>query len=375
MTPQLNDTYDVVVVGMGPAGSLSAHQLAQAGLTVLGVERATFPRYKVCGGCLNANALKALRRVGVDLTEVSGPTINRFIGSFGRREVRLPLPGGVAISRASLDAHLAREAGRAGATVCYDTVCSELRRDESTWRVTLDTCEERLHIRARAVVGADGLSGMTRKAGGRFQTEFMENSRVGAGTLLNHAGDYEPGAIYMAVGPSGYVGLTVVEEGCLNVAAALDPKSTRGFGSPALVARSILEHCGLAVPKDLINAPWKGTPPLSQTTRPVSANGLFLLGDAAGYVEPFTGEGMAWALEGARQLAPIIVQAIKTGVAGAEDRWNRRYAQRFSGAQRRCRLISKGLRSTSITVTVAEVLGAMPSLAKPVIAQLNATDE
>lgn len=368
-----NGGYDVAVIGMGPGGGLAARQLALSGARVVAMDRSSFPRYKVCGGCLNARALHELQRAGLDVKTLGGEAIDRFECGLGQRRVAIGLPAGCAVSRERLDAFLATAAADAGADVQLGTKCSALERENDGWLLRLESGAENRNVRAGYVIVAEGLSGGVRRQVKSFRTTVGRSSRIGAGTLLSGAAGYEPGTIYMAVGREGYVGLTVVEDGRLNVAAALDAGLIRANGSPADLARSIIESCDFPVPPGFAAAAWKGTPPLTQRTWPVAADGAFLLGDASGYVEPFTGEGMAWALEGALELAEIMVNGLQTAATDMETAWNRHYQRRFAGSQRRCRWIARGLRSRAVTVTVAEVLRAMPGLAQPVIANLNAT--
>lgn len=365
---------DVAVIGLGPAGSAAARNLARGGISVVGIERASFPRYKVCGGCLNARALKALRTLGLDPDGLRGVELDRFEGRFGRRRVRLNLPGGLAVSRSRLDAFLADTAADAGARLRFETRCTGLERTASGWRVRTSRAGREAFVQARAVIGADGLSGVTRKASAAFRTTVSRSARIGAGAQLEDPGPFEPGVIYMAVGRGGYVGLTVVEDG-LTVAAALEASLVRETGSPAAAARAILQQCRLSAPPGMDRADWKGTPPLSQRRRPVAADGVYLLGDSAGYVEPFTGEGMAWALEGAVELSRIVAEGLHVGNDTGARRWNAAYRKRFGGAQRRCGWIAAGLRSRVVGGTVAGVLGAMPGLAGPVLANLNTPAE
>ncbi|MEZ6065906.1 MAG: FAD-dependent oxidoreductase [Planctomycetaceae bacterium] len=111
--------WDVVVIGAGPAGCAAAIEAARAGRGVLLVERTTFPRYKVCGGCVNPRALADLADLGcLDAVRATGaPEIDRFRWSAGGRTAEIPLPGGVAISRAALDEILLNSARQAGCTV------------------------------------------------------------------------------------------------------------------------------------------------------------------------------------------------------------------------------------------------------------------
>lgn len=374
MTPLPNEC-EVAVVGLGPAGAMAAMRLAQLGIDVVGMDRSIFPRYKVCGGCLNSRALRSLRQAGIDIDQLGGIGIHRFECAVGRRHLSLDLPNGLAVSRSRLDANLADAARSAGAVLAFGAKCSGLERAGSRWEIEVESDGAVNTLRAGVVVAADGLGGTIRKNHQAFRTVTLKSARIGAGALLEPSSAYEPGAIHMAVGRAGYVGLTVVEDGRLNVAAAFDAGFVRETGSPAHAALSVLQSCRLPIPVDLLEGPWKGTPPLSQRTWPVSAEGLFLLGDSAGYVEPFTGEGMSWALEGGLALSEIIVKVLRNEVTGAEYLWNAAYRRQFRAAQRRCRLISRGLRSPVISATVAGILGAVPALARPVIANLNATAE
>ena len=101
----------------------------------------------------------------------------------------------------------------------------------------------------------------------------------------------------MAVGKGGYVGLVRVEDGGLNAAAAFERRFLRVCGGPAGAASRILSGSGFPAVSAFGEAEWRGTVALTRTTRPVAADRVFLIGDATGYVEPFTGEGMAWALD------------------------------------------------------------------------------
>lgn len=366
---------EVAVVGLGPAGAMAALRLAQSGVDVVGFDRAQFPRYKVCGGCLNARSLDALRAAGLEPTALGGVPITRFEASFKRRRVSLPLPEGLAVSRTRLDAFLADKAAVSGVKTLFGTKCTALERVDDVWKLVLERNGAFETLSARFVIAADGLNGIAAKCCAGFHQTTHRSSRIGAGALLGASKAYESGTIYMAVGARGYVGLTVVENAQINVAAAFEPAFIRECGSPARAASSILDSCGFAVPTDLHEAAWRGTPPLTQQTRPVAANGLFLVGDAAGYVEPFTGEGMAWALEGASKLAEVLAKRLAGRTADAESEWKMTYRRSFSPAQRRCSWISKGLRSAAVTATVAGALGALPALATPIIHELNAAAE
>ena len=338
---------DVLVIGAGPAGSVAARELARRGARVRLVDRATFPRPKVCGGCLNAAALAALKAVGLGHVpaDCGAVPLRRVLVAAGRRSAELPLPGGMAVSREALDAALVREAQAAGVTFRPGTTVRTPPADTVT-------------------VLATGLAGSDSRP--------EPHSRLGAGVVVADAPDfYAPGTVYMATGRGGYVGLVRVEDDRLDVAAALDPGFVKSAGGLGPAAEAILASVGWPAVPGLAGRPWKGTPAL--TRRPVAVAGRrwFAVGDAAGYVEPFTGEGMAWAVASAAALAPIALKA----AAGWDDhfiqKWARTHARLVGRRQRVCRVVARVLRSPALTELAVRVLSLLPAAARPVVAALN----
>ena len=116
----IDPDWDAIVIGAGPAGAVTARQLAAAGRKTLLVDRQIFPRGKVCGGYLNGQALSVLASAGLGdaLNEARPAQLHRFVLLAGRRRADLDLPSGVSINRADFDAALARAAVKAGACFC-----------------------------------------------------------------------------------------------------------------------------------------------------------------------------------------------------------------------------------------------------------------
>jgi flavin-dependent dehydrogenase len=114
-----------------------------------------------------------------------------------------------------------------------------------------------------------------------------------------------------------------------------------------------------------------GTVPLTRQLTPVAARGIFVLGDAAGYVEPFTGEGMAWASAGAEAVVPFVKRAVTSPAAATEHEWAHAYAITIGREQRWCRVIARGLRRPAVITTLTALLGRHPGLAAPVLAHLS----
>ena len=123
-------TYDAVVIGAGPAGAVTARELARRGCSVLLVDKAHFPRPKVCGCCVNGAAVKTLARLGLGSVLANGVPLHDVRIAAGRRSARVKLPCGVALSREAFDFALVREAIAAG-VVFRDGVSAELKVGDS----------------------------------------------------------------------------------------------------------------------------------------------------------------------------------------------------------------------------------------------------
>jgi flavin-dependent dehydrogenase len=181
---------------------------------------------------------------------------------------------------------------------------------------------------------------------------------------------FRPGTVYMACGEGGYVGLVRLEDGRLNLAAALDAGRVRAEGGPGAVAARLLADAGWPAPDGLARRAWKGTPALTRKAPRLAAGRVFVLGDAAGYVEPFTGEGMAWALAAGAAVAPLAARAANRRHPELAQEWSRLYA-RVIGRRVVCRATAAVLRRPALTRAVIRMLSRVPGLARPVVRSLG----
>src|SRR5690606_5716068 len=133
--------------------------------------------------------------------------------------------------------------------------------------------------------------------------------------------DAVDGEVTMAIGAGGYVGVASVEGGRVQVAAALDPAYLKAAGGPAPAVRAILASAHIALSSDADGLTWVGTVPLTRRVSTPVARRVFVIGDAASYVEPFTGEGMGWALASAEALVPLVLRAVHTWDVRIEQQW------------------------------------------------------
>jgi flavin-dependent dehydrogenase len=365
--------WDVLVVGAGPAGALTARELARRGQTVLLVDRSAFPRWKVCGSCLNARALSTLAQVGLDslTTKCQAVVLSRLHLAARSRDAVLPLPEGAAVSREAFDAALVQLAIDAGAAFLPETYATLGGIAGDARMVFLRQGPRERLAGGRILVAADGLSGRVLAGEPGIRTVSLHASRIGAGALTSDApASYERGTIYMACGTEGYVGLVRLENDQLDIAAALDRRAMRHAGGPAVLVARMLEEAGWPGIPSLESLAWRGTPALTRRASRVASERLFVVGDSAAYVEPFTGEGMAWALAAAAALAPLAAEAAHNWTPRMAARWTSVFHHTI-GDRRTCRTAAAVLRHPVLTRGVIGILERFPSLGQPVIRRLN----
>jgi flavin-dependent dehydrogenase len=383
----IDETWDCIVIGAGVAGSVAARQAALGGLKTLLVERSSFPRQKVCGACLNHRALHALEAVDL-LPRVQGlgaePIDSFFVKGFGRSFER-SLPPGLAVSRACLDSALleaAEEAGvrvlnRVKANVLPARAHSSLRevRLRTTGEPFAEDCEER-RCAAKVVIAADGLGHPSLRGVEGFDERIASGSKIGLGTHFPASRSaavrqYQIGRIYMAVSEFGYGGIVRVEGGGLNLAAAVDPEFMRQVRTPQAAFAELIRAAEFPeLPLDELD--WKGTPPLTRTTNTVAHDGILVVGDSAGYVEPFTGEGMSWALVGGRQVATAAVKFVRGQSDQANEDWRRDWQQLIRQRQRWCERLAWLLRHPSASRIALSIANRFPNATDRIVNHMNA---
>src|SRR5205823_4250104 len=179
------------------------------------------------------------------------------------------------------------------------------------------------------------------------------------------------GTIFMACGEGGYVGLVRLEDGRLDVAAALDAWLVRRRGGLGSAVAAILASVGWPEIPELSRRTWRGTPALTRQLARLAGPRFFVLGDAAGYVEPFTGEGMAWALASATALTPLAVEAVEEWRPDLARRWQGLHRRLFGPRRRLCSAVTRLLRWPRLVRLAVGVLSWTPFLAAPLVRRLQ----
>jgi flavin-dependent dehydrogenase len=329
---------EVIVVGGGPAGASTAHFLARAGVDVLVLDRAKFPRDKTCAEYLSPQASRILSDMNVlDEIERTSPAHlagmrvrapdghfadGEFVATRGFRPFR---DYGLAVRRTILDGIVLNGARTAGARVEELARVADVTRDETgrVSGVTVIGPGGKTHsLSSRFVVGADGLRSIVGKRLGLTHTSRFFPKRLAL--VAHYRNVRNVGALgEMHVDHKGYFGIVDVGGGLMNVAVVVPMSRAReiGEGRAEFLEQWIASRPHLA--ERFVGAERvedvRATGPFATVSRPAWAPGAALVGDAADFFDPFTGEGMYAALRGGELLAPFIVEALR-GAPQDEDR-------------------------------------------------------
>lgn len=215
-------------------------------------------------------------------------------------------------------------------------------------------------IAARIVVCADGIGGRSlAPLCGEGAWSVEPRSRFGVSATVPYATiDVPPHHLWMMSHADGYVGAVRLPSGDVDIAAALDPAAARRAGGPGALIASVIGHCGrqLSVGSAV---QWRGTPALTRRRAWVARDRVICVGDAAGYIEPFTGEGMSWAIEGAVAAASAAPSIIASGDASS---WASALAATVGVHQRRCRRVATMLRFPRTTMCALRAAARVPGV-------------
>ncbi|WP_020578395.1 geranylgeranyl reductase family protein [Actinopolymorpha alba] len=390
---------DVIVVGAGPAGATTAYHLARTGLDVLLLEKTAFPREKVCGDGLTPRAVKQLVKMGIDTSTEAGWLRNHGLRIYGGgMRLELPWPDlaefpsyGLVRKRTDFDEVLARQAEKAGVRLHERTAVTGPVHDERTGRiigVTVkpakahdpkagkaaakaqpdDAAEARpdeITYRAPLVIAADGNSSRLSVAVGLRR---REDRPMGVAvrtyfTSPRHDDDWleswlelwdgKPGQSNLLPGYGWVFGMG---DGTSNVGLGLLNTST-GFQNADY--RALLKAWLSGMPEewgfvdDHQVGPVRGAAlPMGFNRQPHYARGLMLVGDAGGMVNPFNGEGIAYAMESGELAADIVAQALARPAGSSRERvlasYPRALKDRYGGYYTLGRLFVKAIGNPQI---------------------------
>ncbi len=372
------ENYDVVIVGGGPAGACAAIHLAGGGARVLLCEQKKFPREKLCGEFISPECLDHFARLGVreQMTQANGAWLTETV-FYARGGSRVSVPsewfgsGGayaLGLSRAEMDARLLERARTAGVLVLEETQAAGLLIENGrVGGVQLKNGSDAL-CAVRALVTIDA-TGRTRSLARRIERSTEESrlqkkphARLVAFKAHLAGAHASPGHCEIYCYRGGYGGLSAVENGLSNLCFIAAGKDVRACGGDAeRVMREIV--CGNKRAAQTLSEAHSVTPWLAVSLegfgrrKLVPADGLLAVGDAASFIDPFTGSGMLMALESGELAAEALMRHLPRLREGqplqalATD-FRACYRERFSSRLR----VSAGLRRAAFVPRLAEAM-------------------
>ncbi|HKD80268.1 MAG TPA: NAD(P)/FAD-dependent oxidoreductase [Candidatus Angelobacter sp.] len=346
--------YDLIVAGAGPAGSACAITAARAGVRVLLLEKDRFPRHKVCGEFVSSESLDLLRGL-LGKKTLSPHILVRSARFFvDHKRLRLPVsPAAQCVPRYELDAALFRAAQEAGATTREGTTIQEVRRAGGFAVVTAENS-----FSAKAVVNATGRWSKLRQ----FEVAGKERW-LG---LKAHFREPSPSpSVDLYFFPGGYCGVTPVDADTINACAMVRADLARSLEEvfaqqPELRSRSRAWQPLFAAVT---------TSPLYFREPETEAGGMMLAGDAAGFIDPFAGDGISLALQSGTLAAETIVPFLagKYSWEDALHEYRSAYQKRFAPAFRNAARLRSALAAPKWLRNTALTLANMPGIGKMLV--------
>jgi geranylgeranyl reductase family protein len=337
------DLFDVAIVGAGPAGAACASFCAAAGLDTVIIERERFPREKVCGDCLNPACWPVLGRIGIAEQVCALPHVRldsvEFVGVRGRK-VRIELPrreeAEITVKRSLFDNLLLNRARELGVTVREGSTVTALSKTRAKyWKI--DVVSQT--IAARMLVGADGRNSTVARLRNLLPAPARERVALQAHIPLPR--DFGNRVVLQFL-EQGYSGQAPVNANELNLCLVGSPPTIPSLRKWA-EQNFELSH----------NQPWRTITPLRRAPVAPLQSDLFFIGDAARVVEPFTGEGIYYALRSGEIAANAITDLIR-----GEDRQTtiREFLRDFAAIYRGRLWINRLARAAVLSPKVASVI-------------------
>ena len=351
--------HDALIIGGGPAGATTAWLLARAGWAVALIEKASYPRRKVCGEFISATTLALLHNLGLGeiFQNMAGPPV-REVGLYaGKHRLTAPMPEnnnsglwGRALGREHLDSLLLEGARKAGAEILQPCLATELTRQNGIFICRTDAPGQNpdRELQARVIVSAHGSW-----ESGQLPTQIPKQKPQPHDLLAFKAHftqtELSQGLMPLLAFPGGYGGMVHTDHGRVSLSCCIRRdtlqkiRTQEYYRAGDAVLAHIMKHCD-GVRHALANArmdgAWLSSGPLRPGIRTMYNDGIFAAGNTAGEAHPVVAEGISMAMQGAWLLAELLIENRQKVLSGNTDHighdyalaWRRHFAPRLRNA-------------------------------------------
>ena len=363
-------SYNVIIVGGGLAGLTSAVHLSKKGLSVLLIEKQTYPKHKVCGEYISNEVLPYLSAMGFDPFAHGAKNIVDFtLSTTGSRSISTTLPtGGFSISRYCIDWELSKLAVEYGADIIHESVTAiQFSNDQ----FTVNT-KQNQHYESELVIGSFGKRS---NLDVKMNRSFIKKSSPYLAVKAHYTGPYPETAVGLHNFAGGYCGVSKVEDDNINVCYIADFKSFKkyknidNFQKKVLSENShlntIFENCELVFEKPL------SISQISFSSKQAVEDHILMCGDSAGMIHPLAGNGMSMAIRAA-QMASLQILKYKRGQLRSRaelegsytDLWNKEFATRLKSGHIISNLFKLGIFSEMIMIFLQTFPFLLPHIIK-----------
>lgn len=351
--------YDLIVVGAGPAGSACAITAARAGAKVLLLEKDHFPRQKVCGEFVSPESLGLLHGFMADGQFQSCPEVVSSRIFLDSKILKLPVsPAAQSIPRFDLDPALFAAARNAGVTACEGVAVKDVQRDEIFY---VDTPEGT--YAARAVVNASG-------RWSKLTQYDVAGKEKWIGLKAHFTEPSPPQSVDLYFFPGGYCGVTPVGPNSVNACAMVRANAAHTLEDVFSKEQRLYERSHVWKPLFATVT----TSPLYFRGPKTESDGMFLAGDAAGFIDPFAGDGISLALQSGTLVAQSIVPFLRGSCALEEThlQYQAAYRKRFAPAFRNAARLRSALAAPKWLRSAALAFAAVPGVGRMMVRQTRA---
>ncbi len=361
-----NHSADIIIIGGGLAGLVSAIHLSKAGLAVILIEKNEYPKHKVCGEYISNEVLPYLQQLGADPMTTGAKKISRFLLSTTRGktvEAKLPL-GGFGVSRFTLDYFLLQNAIKNNATVIQETV-SDIHFKNDSFKVATKEGNE---LSAKIVIGAFGKRSNIDVT---LDRAFIKNKSPFVGVKTHVQGNFPDDLVALHNFTGGYCGISKVENGHMNICYLANYKSFQqyknidAFNKQVLYKnphlKNIFEN---SVP--VFDQPLSISQ-ISFSDKTTVQNHILMCGDAAGMIHPLCGNGMAMAIHSAKIASELVIEYFDKRIKSRQDletaysqQWNTAFKKRITTGRMLQSFFGKDNLARAIMYGVTHIPGLLP---------------